>query len=150
MPTEWKWVVVIWWSESNLNKRGKACPSEGSRFWNASFILDHSQELQIYLLQLHIIAAQLIALNREMLHTRFICHCKGGSGSSSVGIATHYGLHGLGFEPQWGNIFRNRPDRPWGPPSLLYHGYGLFYPGVKWSEYGVDYPPTHLATRLKK
>jgi hypothetical protein len=27
-------------------------------------------------------------------------------------------------------IFRTRPDRPWGPPSLLYHGYRVF-PTVK-------------------
>ena len=33
-----------------------------------------------------------------------------------------------------GEIFRTCPDRPWGPPSLLYNGYRVF-PGVKsgWS-----------------
>jgi len=25
--------------------------------------------------------------------------------------------------PVWGEIFRSRPDLPWGPPSLLYNGY---------------------------
>jgi hypothetical protein len=30
----------------------------------------------------------------------------------------------------WGEIFRTRPDRPWGPPSLLYNGYRVF-PGGK-------------------
>ena len=45
---------------------------------------------------------------------------------SSVGIATRYGLDGPGIESRWGEIFRIRPDRPWGPPSLLYNGYGLF------------------------
>jgi len=25
-----------------------------------------------------------------------------------------------------GEIFRNRPDQPWGPPSLLYNGYWVF------------------------
>jgi hypothetical protein len=29
-----------------------------------------------------------------------------------------------------GEIFRTRPDRPWGPPSLLYNGYRVF-PGGK-------------------
>jgi hypothetical protein len=29
-----------------------------------------------------------------------------------------------------GEIFRTRPGRPWSPPSLLHHGYGLF-PGGK-------------------
>jgi hypothetical protein len=50
---------------------------------------------------------------------------------SSVGIATDYGLDGPGFEPQLGGgIFRTCPDRPWGPPSLLYNGYRVF-PGVR-------------------
>jgi len=35
---------------------------------------------------------------------------------SSVGIANHYGLDGPGIESRWGgDIFRTRPDRPWGP-----------------------------------
>jgi hypothetical protein len=29
-----------------------------------------------------------------------------------------------------GEIFRTCPDRPWGPPSLLYNGYRVF-PGVR-------------------
>jgi hypothetical protein len=46
---------------------------------------------------------------------------------SSVGIATRYGLDGPGIESKWGgDIFRNCPDRPWGPPSLLYNGYRVF------------------------
>jgi hypothetical protein len=28
--------------------------------------------------------------------------------------------------PGGGAIFRTRPDRPWGPPSLLYNGYRVF------------------------
>jgi len=24
------------------------------------------------------------------------------------------------------SFFRTRPDRPWGPPSLLYNGYRVF------------------------
>ena len=53
-----------------------------------------------------------------------------GGRDSSVGIATHYGLDGPGIESRWGEIFRIRPDRPWGPPSLLYNGYRVF-PGGK-------------------
>ena len=52
---------------------------------------------------------------------------------SSVGIAPRYGLDGPGIESRWGRggeIFRTRPDRPWGPPSLLYNGYRVF-PGGK-------------------
>ena len=49
---------------------------------------------------------------------------------SVVGIATAYGLDGPGIESWWGEIFRTSPDRPWGPPSLLYNGYRVF-PGGK-------------------
>ena len=49
---------------------------------------------------------------------------------SSVGTATHYGLDGPGMKSWWGRDFRTRPDRPWGPPSLLYNRYWVFQ-GVK-------------------
>ena len=45
-------------------------------------------------------------------------------------------------------IFRTRPDRPWGPPSLLYNGYRVF-PGVKQSGRGADHHP-HLQCRGTK
>jgi len=35
-----------------------------------------------------------------------------------------------GSNPGGSEIFRTRPDRPWGPPNLLYNGYRVF-PGVK-------------------
>jgi hypothetical protein len=41
--------------------------------------------------------------------------------------ATDYGLDGRG------EIFRTRPDRPWGPPSLLYNDYRAS-PGGKAAE----------------
>ena len=62
------------------------------------------------------------------------------------GIATHYGLDGPGIESR---IFRTHPDRPRGPPSLLYNGYRVSFPGIKRPGRGVDYPP-HLAPKLKK
>ena len=31
-----------------------------------------------------------------------------------------------GSNPGGGEIFRIRPDRPWGLPSLLYNGYRVF------------------------
>ena len=49
---------------------------------------------------------------------------------SRVGIETCYGLDGLWIESQWGQIFRTRPERPWGPLSLLYDGYRIL-PGDK-------------------
>ena len=46
---------------------------------------------------------------------------------SSVGIGTRYGLDGPGIESLvGGEIFRTRPDRPRGPPSLLHNGYRIF------------------------
>ena len=49
---------------------------------------------------------------------------------SSVGTATRYGLDGPWIESLWGGgIFRTRPDRPWGPTSLLYNGYRVFSGG---------------------
>ena len=49
---------------------------------------------------------------------------------SVVGTATGYGLDGPGIESWWGEIFCTCPDRPGGPPSLLYNGYRVF-PGGK-------------------
>jgi len=49
-----------------------------------------------------------------------------------------------------GEIFRNRPDRPWGPPSLLYNGYRVFPGGVKWPGHGIDYPPTPSSVEVKE
>ena len=45
-------------------------------------------------------------------------------------------------KPVGGEIFRTCPDRPWGPPSLLYNGTGSF-PGVK-SGRGVTLTPQSL------
>ena len=36
-----------------------------------------------------------------------------------------------GSNPGWGEIFHTCPDRPWGPPSLLYNGYRLFPGGTE-------------------
>jgi hypothetical protein len=48
---------------------------------------------------------------------------------SSVGIANDYGLDGPGSNPGRGEIFRTRPGRTWGPPSLIYNGYRVFSVG---------------------
>jgi len=46
---------------------------------------------------------------------------------SSVGIATELpGWTVRGSNPGGGEIFRTRPDRPWGPSSLLYNGNRVF------------------------
>jgi hypothetical protein len=68
---------------------------------------------------------------------------------SSVGITTGYGLDGPGIESRWGRDLTTCPDRSWGPPSLLYNGYRVSFPGVKQPRRGVDQSP-HLGPRLKK
>jgi hypothetical protein len=80
-----------------------------------------------------------------MLHDiiRYISNVPG----SSVGIATDYGLDGPGIEtkiPGGGEIFRTRPDRPWGSLSLLYNEYRVFT-WVKQPGRGADHPPPSSA-----
>jgi len=53
-----------------------------------------------------------------------------------------------GSKLRWGTRFsitRSRPNRPWGPPSLLYNRYRRSSPGVKWLGCGVDNPPAPSA-----
>jgi hypothetical protein len=65
---------------------------------------------------------------------------------SLVGIATGYGLDGARIESWWGGeIFRNCPDQPWGPPSLLYNGYRVFPGGKEWPGRDAD-PGAHTAS----
>jgi hypothetical protein len=47
--------------------------------------------------------------------------------------------------PGGDEIFHSRPDRPWGPLSLLYNGYRVSFPGVKRPGRGVDHPPSSTA-----
>jgi len=48
-----------------------------------------------------------------------------------------------------GEIFRTCPDRPWGPPGLLYNGYRVF-PGGK-ERPGRDADPSrHSSAVVKK
>jgi hypothetical protein len=71
-------------------------------------------------------------------------YCETGS---LVGIATDYGLEGPGIESRWGEIFRC-PDRPWGPPSLLYNGYRVFPGGKVRFGRAVDHsPPSNAAVK---
>jgi hypothetical protein len=47
--------------------------------------------------------------------------------------------------PGVGEIIATRRDRPWGPPSLLYNGYRVSFPGVKRPGRGVNHPPPSSA-----
>ena len=51
------------------------------------------------------------------------------SRDGAVGIATRYGLDGPGSNPGESESFWTCPDRPWGPPNLLYNGYRVFLGG---------------------
>jgi hypothetical protein len=57
----------------------------------------------------------------------------------AVGTASRYGLDGPGSNPGGGDIFRTRPNRTWGPPSLLHNMYRVF-PGVERLGRGVNHP----------
>ena len=47
--------------------------------------------------------------------------------------------------PGGGEIFPTHPDGPWGPPSLLYNGYWVSFPGIKRPGRGVNHPPPSSA-----
>ena len=68
---------------------------------------------------------------------------------SSVGITTNYGLDGPRIESRWGEIFR-RPDRPWGPPSLLYNGYRVFPEGKVRPGCAADHSPPSSAVAMEE
>ena len=53
-----------------------------------------------------------------------------------------------GSNPGGGEIFRICPDRPWGPPSLLYNVYRVF-PGVK-EQPGRDADPSPPSNAVVK
>ena len=42
---------------------------------------------------------------------------------------------------QWAARFTLPDQTPWGPPSILYDGYQVSFPGVKWPGHGVDHSP---------
>jgi hypothetical protein len=63
---------------------------------------------------------------------------------SSVGIANHFGLDDPEIKSRWGEIFRARPDRSWGPPILHTMGTAYFM-RVKRPGRGLDRPHTYKA-----
>ena len=69
---------------------------------------------------------------------------------SSVVIATGYRLDGPGIESQGGEIFHTCPDRPWGPPSLLYNGYRVFPGGKERPGRDADPSPHYSAVIMKE
>jgi hypothetical protein len=59
---------------------------------------------------------------------------------TAVGIASRYGLNGLGIGSRWGRDFLLPSIPVLGPPGLLYNGRRVCFPGVKRPGRGVDHP----------
>ena len=86
--------------------------------------------------------------NSQGFNFNFI-KCNGVGRDSSVGMATGYGLDGLGIESWWGARFSlTCPDRPSGPPSLQYNGYRVFHGGKE--RPGCDADPSTLVPWSRK
>jgi hypothetical protein len=64
---------------------------------------------------------------------------------SVVGITTCYRLGRPGIEFGGIDNFRTRPDRHWGPPSLLRNGYRVCFRVVKGWGLDVGHPPPSSA-----
>ena len=60
----------------------------------------------------------------------------------------YYNIGGPG-NPGGGEILCTYPDRPWGPPSLLYNGYQVFAGGKEWPGRDADPSPSSNAVVKK-
>ena len=69
---------------------------------------------------------------------------------SSVGIVTELRSGWSGIESRWGTRFSARPDRPWGPPSLLYNGYRVFPVGKVRPGRAADHSPPSSAAVMEE
>ena len=47
--------------------------------------------------------------------------------------------------PGGGEIFPTHPGGRWDPPSVLYNGYRVSFPGIKRPGHGVNHPPPSSA-----
>ena len=69
---------------------------------------------------------------------------------SSVGIATELRAGRSGDRIPVGARFSARPDRTWGPPSLLYNGYRVFPGGKVRPGRAADHSPPSSAEVLEE
>jgi len=91
--------------------------------------------------------------NRVHIFTPFkiwVYHTEWRGPGSVVDIATSYELDGPEIESRWGEIFLTCPDRPWGPPSLLYNGYQVFPGGKERPGRDADPSPPFSAVVMKE
>jgi len=81
---------------------------------------------------------------RQCLHVNKLrCWC---TSSRWAGIAQSVQLLATGWTVRGsisggGEIFRPRPYRSWDPPSFIWNGYWVSFPGIKRPERGVDHLP---------
>jgi hypothetical protein len=54
------------------------------------------------------------------------------------------------IECRRGEIFRTCPDRPWGPPNILYNGYWAFPGGNEVTGRDAESPPRSSAVVMKE
>jgi hypothetical protein len=73
-------------------------------------------------------------------------HCVGPVAQAVYRLATGWLVRES--NPGEGEIFRTCPDRPWGPPSLLYNGYRVFPEGRE--RPGRDADPSPLSSAMVK
>ena len=67
-----------------------------------------------------------------------------------VGIATELRAERSGDRIPVEKRFSASPDRPWGPPSLLYNGYRIFHGGKVWPGRAADHSPPSSAEVLEE
>jgi len=78
-----------------------------------------------------------------------VCVCIYSGPGSLVGIATDCGLEGPGSIPGGHETFRP-PDRPWGPPCLLYNVYRTFLGGKVRPGRAADHSPPSSAAVMEE
>ena len=78
----------------------------------------------------------------EIINTEYLISLWAAIAQAVWRLATGWTVRGS--NPDGDVIFRTCPDRPWGPPSLLYNGYQVF-PGVK-ERSGREADPSPLSS----
>ena len=137
--------VFLWkvWIQRNFI----TCASDDGKFFHASGCQELSKNVQclsltisVSLFCMHCVKCVYFLLHKKYKNPCLVSHMRAGIAQSVYRLATGWTVRGS--NPGGGEIFRNCPDRPRGPPSLLYKGY-LSFPGVK-SGRGVSLTPHPL------